>query len=153
MDPATIVSLLEPLREPPPPSWWPPAPGWWLLAALLLAGIYALGRTWRRRTSQRAPLRSAARQLAVLREQSPQQAARGIAELLRRVALRVDTRRDCARLSGRAWVDHLNALAGEALLPDTLADLAYRAAPDAAEVAGAADAVAAWLRRLETRRC
>jgi hypothetical protein len=90
-------------------SWWPPAPGWWLLGGILLA---LLGVVWwlRRRSSLR---RAALAELRVLERTEPDDVrlAAGVNRLLRRVALARFPRTQVAALSGRDWLQFLDARA------------------------------------------
>lgn len=163
MEPETILSQLEPLRPPEAISWWPPAPGWWLLLGALLLGGLALLRWWLQRRRARRPLSAARRTLQELQElpQLGPAEAGTLAAVLRRVALHANTRGvhtlvdapGPAALVGAEWVNHLNRLAGadRDLLPETLADLAYRPETAHAEISEALSGALCWLRRLEAR--
>lgn len=99
-----------PLRDihlPAQVGWWPPAPGWWILMGLvlLLAGLVLwLLRRHHRRRYRRLALREL-EQLALL---PASELAAGLSRLLRRAALCHFPRRECAGLSGEAWLVFLD---------------------------------------------
>jgi hypothetical protein len=97
--------------------WWPPAPGWWLLGIGLILGLWLLwrlaphlripgvvGLTWRWDAARR--LRELRRRV---RSQDTKQSAGELSELLRRIAMARRGRDACAGLSGRSWLEWLQA--------------------------------------------
>jgi hypothetical protein len=139
-----------PLRDihlPAPVSWWPPATGWWLVLALgvLVLAAVALHRWWRRRTRLR---RLALAELAVIeqayaRSGDGHACARGLSQLLRRLAL-VGAGRDAAAATGDAWLAQVGAMHG-APLPAELRPVLLLApyAPGPAQALAAEDFAAA----------
>ncbi len=112
VNPVTSSAPL-PLRDihlPPLPGWWPPAPGWWLLTALLallIFGLYLLSCRARRLGYRRQALQ----QLTALEtdQQLPATALLGaLSSLLRRAMLSAFDRKQCAALSGEAWLTYLD---------------------------------------------
>lgn len=100
---------LRPLHAPPEVSWWPPAPGWWALLVLVFA-LVLLALWWRRPNRvQQAALRELER---VRRLQGPQQLA-ALNRLLKRYALACWPRAEVAGLSGRGWLEFLDAHGGQ----------------------------------------
>ncbi len=101
-----------PLRDihlPLPVSYFPPALGWWLLliGLPLLAGFgYWLYRYFTRNT----PVKTAKKLLAGLKASSipEQQKIAELAILIRRVAISVAARDNCASLTGQAWLEYLD---------------------------------------------
>jgi hypothetical protein len=98
--------------------WWPPGPGWWALAAGLILLTW-LAWQWRATLRLRIPIPvitlgdwrwDAARQLRGLRRQVQRdelglkEAAGGVSELLRRVAMARLGRAACAGLTGADWL-------------------------------------------------
>lgn len=112
------VATLDALRDihlPPLPGLAVAlAPEYLALAALLLlAGAVGWGRRWRRRR----PLRAALRELAGLADAHARDAdntrlASGLSRLLRRYAVLRFAPAPIAGLSGRAWLDFLDAHGG-----------------------------------------
>ena len=108
------LSALRDIHLPPEPAFWPPAPGWWIVALLmaLLAGASTL---WGRRVARRRrPRREALRALGALREalaagEAPHRVAAESASLLRRVALSRYPRSKVGGLTGKAWLEFLDA--------------------------------------------
>ena len=106
-------AALLPLRDihlPPSPGWWPPAPGWWLLTALLallIFGLYLLSCRTRRLRYRRQALQ----QLTALetdRQLPPAALLGALSSLLRRAMLSAFDRKECAALSGEAWLAYLD---------------------------------------------
>lgn len=156
MNPDSILSMLQPLREPAPVAWWPPAPGWWLLALLLLALLAYAFHRYRRFRARGAPLREARQALADLTDSTldARERAGALAELLRRTAIAFRGRRACAGLTASAWADFLNALApaAEPTFDAALMQLSYHPDPDRADVDRLEQATQRWLASLETPR-
>ena len=133
-----------PLRDihlPAPVGWWPPAPGWWIMAACIVAIailLFVLRR--RRRVPARPdPVALARRDLAALREDyarhgDPRRLAGELSVLMRRTLLSSSPRAEVAGVTGRAWLERLDARAGEPLFTcgpgQALLDAPYRPAAD-----------------------
>ncbi|WP_193164049.1 DUF4381 domain-containing protein [Microbulbifer hainanensis] len=108
-----LLAQLHDIHEPAPVGWWPPAPGWWALAALLLGIIFA-GVLWiRRRQRRRAQnrYRVEAVRLLQLIDTEHAGAPQEINEILKRVAVITFGRTECGNLTGRRWLEFLNASA------------------------------------------
>lgn len=111
------LAELRDIHLPAPPSWWPPAPGWWLLAVLLLVALAGLGWLWVRRRQRLAPVREALLELeqAYGEWQANRRATDylyRVSTLLRRSLLVREPPARVAALSGRAWLQRLDAVAG-----------------------------------------
>jgi hypothetical protein len=103
------LAALRPLHPPAPIDWWPPAPGWWALGALLLVSMgWAI---WYRKRS--ALRRAALTELRRLAQDEPDDTrlSAGVNQLLRRVALAYFPHKQVAGLSGKAWLEFLEAQA------------------------------------------
>ena len=88
---------------------WPPGPAWFVLAGLIVVGITFIV-SWRyRKWQQNAYRRTAVRQLEQLEEI---RSARGINELLKRVALVSYDRSVVAGLAGSEWMTFLRNTGG-----------------------------------------
>jgi hypothetical protein len=94
-------------------SWWPPAAGWWIAAVVLLLTLVLL-TLWLRHLllyppgSWRSEAHRALRSLQRRRYQlTPKDAAGGLSELLRRIAIARFGRQGQARLSGEEWLQWL----------------------------------------------
>jgi hypothetical protein len=101
-----------PLRDihlPIPVSHFPPALGWWLLLIgfPLLTG---LGYWLYRRLTRSTPVKTARKLLAALKNspKSEQQKIVELSVLIRRVAISVAPRENCASLIGQAWLNYLD---------------------------------------------
>lgn len=107
------LPLLD-IREPAAVGWWPPAPGWWLLAVATLLLIAAALWWWKRRRRhgrlRRIALAEAERLFRDWQRSGDTQAyCTALNALLKRTALASCSRPGLARLSGRAWLDFLDA--------------------------------------------
>jgi hypothetical protein len=105
-DPASLTRLVD-IAMPPPVPWWPPAPGWYVIGALALAClppvIVTALSSYRRNAYRRAAI---AELESVPRDKT---APGAIAALLKRTAMAAVGRTAVAPLSGRDWLDWLNA--------------------------------------------
>jgi hypothetical protein len=114
LDLLTPVAQLRDIRGLDAIPWWPPAPGWWLALAgallLLLLTIVTIRHFLRFppggwRSDARRRLRTLRR---ALRDTPTKEVAGELSELLRRIGMARFGRRDCAGLSGAAWLDWLS---------------------------------------------
>jgi hypothetical protein len=128
---------LRDIHPPAPVGWWPPAPGWWLVAACIVAVAVLLFVLRRRRRvpAEPDPVALARRDLAALREDyerhgDPRRLAGELSVLMRRTELSSSPRAEVAGVTGRAWLERLDARAGEPLFTRgpgrALADAPYR---------------------------
>ncbi|MEM6709518.1 MAG: DUF4381 domain-containing protein [Pseudomonadota bacterium] len=116
---ADPLQQLRALHLPDAPSWWPPAPGWWVVfaATLLLLAFVARALLDRRRTL--APIVRASEEhhalLNALQQQqlTPAEYLHASNALLKRVYLYALNEPDAGPLSGMAWLERLDQLAGE----------------------------------------
>jgi len=155
MNPESITDMLQPLRAPEPIGWWPPAPGWWLLGVLLLLLLALILRRLWQYHRRGAPLRQARSELARIRasKDSDAQRAEALFRLQRALAIRLRGRRRCAGLTGPAWFDFLNTIAGgHSHFDPQLADLPYRPSVPAGTVQDLLQATEDWLGKLERPR-
>ena len=114
-----LLAQLRDIREPASIGWWPPAPGWWFLALLVLACTAAVFLWLRRKRRQRLRnrYRAEAVRLLQLLDTGGQTAPQEINEILKRVAVTTYGRAGCGNLTGRAWLDFLQASAPESPCP------------------------------------
>ena len=108
---ADPLAALRPLHEPVPVSWWPPAPGWWILAAILLACMVWLVWWYLRGRIRRAALRELD-ELLNNSDLSDREFAAGVSALLKRYALHSCPGQEVASLTGKKWLEFLDAAAG-----------------------------------------
>ncbi len=152
IDPQALP-LLD-IHLPAPVSWWPPATGWWLLLGLALALLAALVFLWRHRVGSRYR-RLALREIDQLEQLPPAELAAALAQLLRRAALCHFPRRDCAGLSGEAWLEFLDRPFGDRPFSQgvgrCLLDAPYRPEP-AFDSQALLALCRRWLKQLPTRR-
>jgi hypothetical protein len=113
------LQQLRDIHVPDAPGLWPPAPGWWLLAAMVLAGLtWALWR-WRRDARRRRPIREARMLYARVHERLQAGELDGTGylhhsnELLKRLLIHGIGDAAARRASGEAWLQLLDAYAGE----------------------------------------
>lgn len=104
------LAALRPLHVPAPISWWPPAPGWWLTLLIILFVLAVIYRYWLRM----APQRCALRELKYLEKHknSTEQSVATLNLLLKRYAMVCWPAQTVASLSGRAWLEFLDANGG-----------------------------------------
>ncbi|MEM1142121.1 MAG: DUF4381 domain-containing protein [Pseudomonadota bacterium] len=149
MNGGSILSMLEPLRDPAPVSWWPPAPGWWLLAALACAILVYVARIAFRRWRRGAALRQARHALGELKGSNlePISLVNALGVLQRRLCIATCGRKACAGLTGEAWIAFLNSRAAgqDDCFSADLADLAFRPDPAADQSEALLDATERWL--------
>jgi len=101
-----------PLRDihlPPEIGFFPVALGWWIL--LLIVPILAGFSFWLYRRLTRKTAVKTAKKLLLALKTSDKATAEKLAELailLRRVAISVSSRSECASLTGKAWLAYLD---------------------------------------------
>lgn len=152
-DPLTTLALekLNDIVQPQPVSWLPETWGWLALALLLLALVaWALWRRHRRYLANRYR-REALAEIDRLAATGGAGAVTGIAQVLKRVALKAWPRAETASLSGAAWLAFLKrqGFSGEAAAR-ILDDLEYRAgsAPAEEDARRFAREARRWIERL-----
>ncbi len=115
------LAALRPLHEPLPVSWWPPALGWWIVMLLIVTCLFLIYRYRKHRTLQRAALR----ELALLSKHynTIEQPVARLNQLLKRYALVCWSAEKVAPLSGRSWVDFLDATGGNGQFSESAGEL------------------------------
>ncbi len=113
MNPAAQQPLpLKDIHLPDPISWWPLAPGWWglMILALLLVGLFFLGRSLYRRGQLRREAQKALQEITTqyATHQVDRQLAADLSTLLRRITLSYSPRSDVASLTDDAWLYFLD---------------------------------------------
>jgi hypothetical protein len=110
--PTDPLAALRPLHAPEAISWWPPAPGWWIVATLILItvtlAIIFLWRHWKNNRYRRHALQEVA-QLKNDFSQEPLHYCQQINRLLKRIGIHIWPKTVTAKLTGRSWIDFLNA--------------------------------------------
>lgn len=107
-----------PLRDihlPETIGWFPPAFGWWSLLILIPLAVFFCYWLFKRITRKTA-VKSAKKLLKSLKideTKNSKQKLESISALLRRVAISVNSRSDCASLTGKAWLEYLDSSLGE----------------------------------------
>ena len=102
-----------PLRDihlPPPIGWWPPAIGWWLLA-VLISLLLALMYWFYKRITKTTALKAAKKQLLLIKNNEQLENAQKLAQLsalIRRAAISISGRNECAGLTGKKWLEFLD---------------------------------------------
>jgi hypothetical protein len=116
-DPTSLENLHDIVASEPVSFWWPLAPGWWvvLTVGVAICGwiIWRWWRHWRANAYRRAALLELARMNDVDQ----------LSNLLKRVAVAIYPRRNVASLSGRGWVDFINASAPSAYFKNETGEL------------------------------
>lgn len=124
-----------PLRDvhiPDAISWWPLAIGWWITLLLIPILLWTSVLIYKRLTRKTA-VKTAKKLLAALKQDASKTEAQKLVEisvLIRRVAISVAPRDECASLTGQAWLAYLD----KSLKDNTftqgvgqcLADISYR---------------------------
>ncbi len=139
LDPMTETALrsLHDIALPEPISWLPQTWGWVALAELLVIALLSAFLIWLRHYRRNAYRREALHLLdaieADIRNQtSREKGVHELSELLKRTALAAWPRGDVASLTGRAWIERLNANGGDGALAVLLDDLEYHNGTDIA---------------------
>jgi hypothetical protein len=93
-------------------SWWPLAPGWWVLITLCviilcLLAWFALSKLAFRLSWKSDTLHKLAFLEGNLSESTARETVIALSEYLRRIALRRFPRKECAGLTGEAWLKWL----------------------------------------------
>jgi hypothetical protein len=124
-----------PLRDvhiPEAISWWPLAIGWWITMLLIPMLLWISFLIYKRLTRKTA-IKTAKKLLAQLKQDEIKTDADKLAEisaLIRRVAISVSPREECASLIGQAWLGYLDkSLKDNAFtqgVGQCLADVSYR---------------------------
>lgn len=102
-----------PLRDihmPEAIGWWPPAIGWWLVPILLGLSMVAVWWIYKSVT-RKTVLKSAKQVLISIKRDSradEQEKLEQLSALLRRVAISLEPRHECAGLTGEAWLNYLD---------------------------------------------
>lgn len=137
---------MNPAAQPPPLplkdihlpeaiSWWPLAPGWWglVILALLLAGLFFLGRALYRRGTLRREAQKALLdiQTRYKTHQSDPQLAADLSTLLRRITISYRPRAEVASLTDDAWLCFLDHGVANSRFKDAFSSGAGRVLTDA----------------------
>lgn len=119
MQDATSLENLRDIVSPQSVSWWPPAPGWWGVFVFFVlgvaVGIYQAWRSWKSNDYRRQ----------ALSEVNDAKSDAAIVEILKRAAIRADTRRHVGALSGKRWCKWLVDSGGVLPSDDVAERLAY----------------------------
>jgi len=148
----TLLDLKD-IHEPEAIGWWPPAIGWWLVAIAVPVLIILLVWLYKRLTRKTA-LKTANKILAqIKRDKSLNnlQKLSDLSVLVRRVAISVSPRAKAAGLTGRQWLEFLDAsvkgLPFSEGIGQLLADAPYRKTPPTElEVSQLIDLCEDWLK-------
>lgn len=109
MEPQTLN--LKDIHLPEVIDWWPPAIGWFLLPLLILLLCVFIVWLYRYITNKTA-LKTAKKQLLEIQHDNSSkdiQKLTRLSELLRRVAISISPRSECASLTGPAWLEYLDS--------------------------------------------
>jgi hypothetical protein len=94
-------------------SWWPLAPGWWVLVTLAMLGmalLFWIGVRWiMYRMSWKYDAKCKLAHLENhLNMTTSQTTLIDLSEYLRRIALKLDSRENCAAITGKEWLKWLS---------------------------------------------
>ncbi len=148
----TLLDLKD-IHEPEAIGWWPPAIGWWLVAIAVPLLIILLVWLYKRLTRKTA-LKTAKKMLVRIKQDAAQDNLQKLGELsvlVRRVAISVSPRAKAAGLTGRQWLEFLDAsvkgLPFSEGIGQLLADAPYRKTPPTElEVSQLIDLCEDWLK-------
>jgi len=148
----TLLDLKD-IHEPEAIGWWPPAIGWWLVAIAVPLLIILLVWLYKRLTRKTA-LKTAKKMLVRIKQDAAQDNLQKLGELsvlIRRVAISVSPRAKAAGLTGRQWLEFLDAsvkgLPFSEGIGQLLADAPYRKTPPTElEVSQLIDLCEDWLK-------
>lgn len=109
-----LLEELHDIEGIDPVSWWPPAIGWWgVLVAFIVTGLLILLYYIRRLAYMRSWKNDALKQLTQLEnklnDENSRQTAEALSEYMRRIALTLHSRKECAGLVGDDWLAWLEA--------------------------------------------
>ncbi len=108
--------VLRDIHFPDSVDWFPPAPGWWLLPIVLIALILLLRRLRKKNRSVRIDKSVKAEVEAVLaryrQDADAQHLIQQLSALLKRVGMTYLSREEVAAMSGVAWIERVDGLAG-----------------------------------------
>jgi hypothetical protein len=135
----TVISPSElPLRDihiPEVISWWPLAIGWWITLLVIPMLLWITFKVYKYLTRKTA-IKTAKKLLAQLKQDKSKTAKEKLIEisaLIRRVAISVAPREECASLTGQSWLAYLdNSLKDKDFIQGVgqcLADVNYRKSP------------------------
>lgn len=102
-----------PLRDihlPEAIGWWPPALGWWLMAIiipLLFCFIFWLYKRITRKTAIKVA-KKILLQIMQDKQNDNHQKLTDLSALIRRVAISMNPRNECAGLTGQQWLEFLD---------------------------------------------
>jgi hypothetical protein len=133
MQPNSIPQL--PLRDihlPDAISWWSLAIGWWITMLVIPMLLWISFLIYKRLTRKTA-IKSAKKLLAQLKQDAIKSDAEKLIEvsaLIRRVAISIASREECASLTGQAWLEYLDKSVKDNAFTQgvgqCLADFSYR---------------------------
>jgi len=108
--------VLRDIHFPDSIDWFPPAPGWWLLPILLIVLILLLRRLRKRPRAVRIDKGVKAQVEAVLtnyqQDADVLRLVQQLSALLKRVGMTYLSREEAAAMSGLAWIERVDGLAG-----------------------------------------
>jgi len=139
-----LLSQLADIKGLDQIGWWPLAPGWWALVAIAVvlaasAVMLAVRRAKYRRSWQYHAQATLTDMHDLLDEVNAREILRDLSSLMRRIAIRRFSRRECAGLEGNRWLEWLDrhdprgfrwSTQGELLTDATYAPPGTHAAPE-----------------------
>ncbi|CAG7857348.1 hypothetical protein MCAMS1_02133 [biofilm metagenome] len=151
-----------PLRDihlPEVIGWWPPAIGWWLLAVLIPL-LIAFGYWLYKRITKKTAIKAAKKILLQIRQdkvRDNRQKLQGISALIRRTAISIADRNECAGLTGQQWVEYLGGSVKSAAFSEEIGRLLInapyqRTAPTEQEISQLISLCENWLSAQSKRK-
>lgn len=145
-----------PLRDihiPEAISDWPLAMGWWIILLFIPLLLWVIFLIYKYLTQQTA-IKTAKKILMQLKQDSTKSDIQKIIEisvLIRRVAISISSRNDCASLTGKVWLEYLNkSLKNNEFtqgVGQCLADISYRNnQPENINIAELINLIERWLK-------
>ncbi|MCK5830191.1 MAG: DUF4381 domain-containing protein [Methylococcales bacterium] len=127
---------LKDIHLPELVGWWPPAIGWWLAPIFILLLCTLIVWLYKYLTRKTA-IKTANKQLLDIKENNTStdiEKLANLSALLRRVAISISSRNECASLTGQAWLEYLNSTVKETPFTEGvgryLATTHYKKVPD-----------------------
>lgn len=158
MQPAQLP--LRDIHLPPAIGWWPPAIGWWLLAIAIPLLVWFCIWLYKRLTRNTA-IKSAKKELLSIKQNSELNHTQKLSELsklIRRTTISIASdRKQCAGLTGQAWLEFLDQTMPDAPfsqgIGNLLGDAVYRNnQPDGQEINQLITLCEAWLQAQGKRK-